>query len=103
MVCLFPDQGKVLWATHGEGDDYYLIDGPDEAPVTDEEGNQTIVQVVKDQNYWNGRLLPFVNWIEYRDKEMCNAYQTRGVNDVPDFKNLTINMNNGAKRFPLWQ
>ena len=101
MVCLFPNQGKVLWATHGEGDDYYLIDGPDEAPATDEEGNQTVVQVVKDQNYWNGRLLPFVNWIEYRDKEMCNAYQTRGVNDVPDFKNLTINMNNGAKRFEV--
>ena len=101
IVCLFPDEQNVLWASHGAGDDYYLLDGPNEVPSTDEEGHQSIERVVKDQDYWSGRLLPFVEWIEYCDKEARDSGPTRGMSDVPDFKELTVNMNNGAKRFEV--
>ena len=101
VVCLFPDNNNVLWATHFKGDDYYLADGPDETPATDENGNVFIEHVAKNQDYWSGRLLPFVKWIEYYDKEAYEACLTRGMNDVPDFEKLTFNMNNGAKRYEI--
>ena len=100
VVCLFPDQNNVLWATHYKGDDYYLMDGPDEAPSTDEEGNETVERVNKDIDYWNGRLLPFVEWIDYYDKA-TEEFLTRASGDVPSFEKLTVNMNNGAKRYEV--
>ena len=100
-MCLFPDNNNVLWATHFKGDDYYLADGPDETPATDENGNVFIEHIAKNQDYWSGRLLPFVKWIEYYDKEAYEACLTRGMNDVPDFEKLTFNMNNGAKRYEI--
>ena len=112
LVCLSPNNqlvnigyndllgcNELLWATHCDGDDYYLLDGPDEVPSTDEDGNETIERVVKDQNYWSGRLLPLIEWIEYYDKE--GASITRGANDVPTFDELAFNMNNGAKRYEV--
>jgi len=101
VVSLFPDQNNVLWATHYQGDDYYLMDGPDEAPSTDEEGNETIERVNKDLDYWNGRLLPFVEWIDYYDKQTAGKVLTRAAGDMPTLEDLTINMNNGAKRFEV--
>ena len=112
MVCLFPDNSLVevgyddllgcnelLWATHYDGDDYYLLDGPDEVLLTDEEGNESFERVEKNQNYWSGRLLPLIEWIEYCDEKEASI--TRGANDVPSFDELTINMNNGAKHFEV--
>ena len=101
VVCLFPDRNNVLWATHYKGDDYYLMEGPDEAPMTDEEGNETVERINKDLDYWNGRLLPFVQWINYYDHQMSERFMTRAAGDVPTFEKLTVNMNNGAKRFEV--
>ena len=101
VVCLLPDQENVLWATHYNGDDYYLMDGPDEVPSTDEEGNETVERVNKDLDYWNGRLLPFVEWIGYYDSQTTKAFITRAAGEVPTFEQLTVNMNNGAKRFEV--
>ena len=101
VVCLFPNQENVLWATHYQGDDYYLMDGPDEVPSTDEEGNKTIERVTKDLEYWNARLLPFVEWIDYYDKQAAEQFLTRAGGDMPGFEDLTINMYNDAKRFEV--
>jgi len=95
-VKLEPRWKKVLWASHGHADTYYLID--------DEELQQPIVPFAKDADYWSTRLTPFVKWIADYDSTIAPAQaaaRRRAASDdnLPTFDELKANLTTDAQHF----
>ncbi|MBQ2180130.1 MAG: hypothetical protein II450_06985 [Prevotella sp.] len=67
--------GNVLTATHGDGDQYTMMD--EEEPL-----------VAKDNIYWNMRISAFVEWVETYEAPIANPYN----GDQPSFEEMKLNM-----------
>jgi len=94
---------EMLWASHNEREDFYLINEPDEVVMVDENGKEQTQVIVKDLDYYNVRLKPLINWINGYDDDDDNAMaRTRGDNsNLPDFEQVTVSMKSDAKRYTI--
>lgn len=67
--------GNVLTATHGDSDEYTMLD--EDEPL-----------VAKDDIYWNMRISAFVEWVETYEAPIANPYN----GDQPSFEEMKLNM-----------
>ena len=67
--------GNVLTATHGDSDEYTMLD--EDEPL-----------VAKDNIYWNMRISAFVEWVETYEAPIANPYN----GDQPSFEEMKLNM-----------
>lgn len=95
---MLPDWNKVLWASHGHADSYYLLD--------EKEEQQQGMEFTKDAEYWSTRLTPFVKWIDYYDSEIAPAdapaqTRTRANDNLPTIGELKANLKTDAQHIDL--
>ena len=95
---MLPEWNKVLWASHGHADSYYLLD--------EKEEQRQEMMPAKDAEYWSTRLTPFVKWIAYYDSEIATAndpaqIRTRGNDNLPTFGELKANLKTDAQHIDL--
>ena len=95
---LEPRWKKVLWASHGHADSYYLLD--------EKEEQQQEMEFTKDAEYWSTRLTPFVKWIAYYDSEIAPAdapaqTRRRANDNLPTIGELKANLKTDAQHIDL--
>ena len=120
LVCFYPDLksmlpeelgytdlagwDELLWGGNSRGDNFYMLNDPDEVVTTDENGEEKKHTLVKDLNYWILRLHPLVGWIDYSKQGAAGTPSlTRADDDkkeAPSLDKIVVDMrNNSAKHF----
>ena len=119
LVCFYPDLknmlpeelgytdltgwDELLWGGNSRGDNFYMLNDPDEVVTTDENGEQKKQKLVKDLNYWILRLHPLVNWIDYSKQGTADTpalNRSDDGNKEPSLEKLIVDMrSNSAKHF----
>ena len=119
LVCFYPDLkdivpeelgytdltgwDELLWGGNSRGDNFYMLNDPDEVVTTGENGEQEKHTLVKDLNYWTLRLHPLVNWIEYSKQGAADTPALHRADDgkkEPSLEKLIVDMrSNSAKHF----
>lgn len=120
LVCFYPDLkdivpeevgytdltgwDELLWGGNSRGDNFYMLNDPDEVVTTGENGEQEKHTLVKDLNYWILRLHPLVGWIDYSKQGAAGTPSlTRADDDkkeAPSLDKIVVDMrNNSAKHF----
>ncbi len=119
LVCFYPDLKKMLpeelgytdltgwdellWGGNSRGDNFYMLNDPDEVVTTGENGEQEKHTLVKDLNYWTLRLHPLVSWIEYSKQGAADTPALHRSDDgkkEPSLEKIIADMSsNSAKHF----
>ena len=119
LVCFYPDLknmlpeelgytdltgwDELLWGGNSRGDNFYMLNDPDEVVTTGENGEEEKHTLVKDLNYWILRLHPLVNWIDYSKQGAADTPALHRSDDgkkEPSLEKIIADMSsNSAKHF----
>lgn len=97
---------ELVWALHRQQEDiFYLLDEPDEFPIVNEEGQEEMLTITKDQNYYNDRLTVLAEWIngvEKPDNAAAAPAKRRATDEgKPDFDKLVLSLQSNAFTYTI--
>jgi hypothetical protein len=96
---------ELVWAMHKQQEDiFYLLDEPEEFSVVNDKGQQELVTITKDQNYFNGRLTVLADWIngiEKADDGPAAAARRAKDEEKSDLDKIMLSLQSSALTYTI--